>query len=74
MEGYNRAMGLTLAESELEDILRTVDSDNSGYVEYDEFIRSTLRKSTMLNKQNLEIAFNAFDTDRSGAIGASEIK
>jgi len=74
MEGFNRAMNLMMTEDELEEIMRSVDADGSGYVEYDEFIRSTVKKSTMLNQRNLEIAFNTFDTDRSGSISASEVK
>ena len=58
MEGFNRAMNLMLTEEELEEIMRNVDSDGSGYVEYDEFIRSTVKRSTMLSQRNLEIAFN----------------
>jgi calcium-dependent protein kinase len=51
-----------------------VDTDNSGYIEYNEFITSTVEKNTMLTKQNLEQAFNAFDKDKSGSISVSEVK
>jgi calcium-dependent protein kinase len=54
--------------------LRKVDADNSGYIEYNEFITSTVEKSVMLTKRNLELAFNAFDKDKSGTISVSEVK
>jgi calcium-dependent protein kinase len=40
--GYNKAMNLQLQPEEIREILHKVDSDNSGYIEYNEFITSTV--------------------------------
>jgi calcium-dependent protein kinase len=48
--------------------------DNSGYVDYTEFIAAAMNKQKLLSKKNLISAFNAFDKDGSGSITADEIR
>jgi calcium-dependent protein kinase len=72
LTGY-AALGVG-AVAEVERIMREVDSDGSGFIDYSEFIMATLQQETMLNRGNLEAAFNAFDQDRSGKISMDELK
>lgn len=51
-----------------------VDADNSGYIDYSEFVMASTRKDLLLQRQYLEEAFKVFDTDNSGTITASELK
>lgn len=74
MQGYNRAMNLMLTEAEIDSIMQSVDTDGNGIIGYEEFIAATISKQTMLNKKNLQIAFNAFDTDKSGTITVEEVR
>ena len=53
MEGYNRAMGLSLSERELQSLMKVIDVDNSGTISYDEFVTSAVQKSTVLDRENL---------------------
>jgi calcium-dependent protein kinase len=62
------------AHREVEKILAEVDSDKSGFVDYSEFLKACMNYEKVVSKSNLEIAFNAFDTDGSGSISAQELK
>ena len=50
-------------EHEVDKIMEAVDTDRSGSIDYTEFVIATMEKNILLNQQNLEAAFNAFDTD-----------
>jgi calcium-dependent protein kinase len=67
-------MNLQLTTDEIRDIINKVDCDGNGYIEYNEFLTSTVEKNTMLSKQNLMMAFNEFDKDKSGKISITEVK
>jgi calcium-dependent protein kinase len=73
-DGYNKAMNLQLTDEEIGEILTKIDADGNGYIEYNEFLTSTVEKSKMLSQQNLKQAFNEFDRDGSGKISAGEVR
>ena len=59
---------------ELEDILKSCDTDMNGMIDYSEFITATLDWQQHLSQDMLEKAFIVFDTDKSGSISIREIK
>ena len=61
-------------DAEVENIMKQVDLDGSGTIEYSEFVSATLNRQQLLSKERLEIAFKAFDLDGSGTITATELK
>jgi len=42
------------------------DLDGDGKIDYSEFIQSAIDHKHLLNKSNLEIAFEMFDLDHDG--------
>ncbi len=44
------------------------DTDNSGTINYTEFIAATLEQSLFLKEQNLRNAFKMFDVNQDGKI------
>jgi len=74
LEVYSGMMGLEAASEEVEKIMRQVDANGSGYIDYTEFIMATAQKEKMINQMNLEAAFKVFDSDGSGKISAQELK
>jgi calcium-dependent protein kinase len=55
-------------------MMTEADTDNSGYIDYTEFIIATMNKKRMLSKKNLGLAFAAFDNDCSGSISVDELR
>ena len=51
-----------------------VDTDNSGEIDYSEFVVSTMNEQNLLSNNKLQIAFKMFDKDGGGSISTEEIK
>ncbi len=73
-EGFERIMGTSITDVEMEKIALDLDQDRNGYIEYEEFLRVALNKNTLLSKENLKIAFDNFDTNGDGSLSKEEIK
>lgn len=80
MEGYtllrnfkNDAGDLKNVEEEVDNILKEVDFDKNGYIEYSEFISACMDKQILFSEERLRDAFNLFDTDKSGKITKEEL-
>lgn len=67
-------IGFSLNDAEFAEYVKCLDKDNSGYIEYEEFLTEFLHREYLLNEKNLNNAFNSFDTDKSGKLSINEIK
>jgi calcium-dependent protein kinase len=54
-------------------MFKCVDADNSGFIDYTEFVVATMNESELSSNDFLQSAFNMFDKDRSGIISGEEI-
>jgi calcium-dependent protein kinase len=61
-------------EKELTEIILSMDTDASGFIDYNEFLAAAIGEDVYLNKDRLQQAFNVFDKDKSGKIDAKELK
>ena len=61
-------------DGEIDRIMKEVDINKSGEIDYTEFISAAINSSQLLSKSRLEAAFKMFDLDHSGAIDADELK
>jgi calcium-dependent protein kinase len=74
LEGFKNSLSIIQNEKEFLKVVRKIDQDRSGYIEYEEFIRATISKMTLLTDNKLQITFNLFDKDGSGSITPQELK
>jgi calcium-dependent protein kinase len=73
-EGLNKYSDLRFSDEEFNNLLKQLDNDGNGYIEYEEFLRATMDMDVLLTENNLRMAFNFFDTDNSGKLSKDEIK
>ena len=64
----------TPAMSGASEILRRCDSDQSGFIDYTEFLSASMDWKLFLCNERLEAAFRAFDLDGNGVIDVEELK
>ena len=66
--------GIPNLKQEVDEIFSYVDSDNNGYIEYEEFVRAAIDKEKLLTKDVMHCVFNFFDKDGNGEISYQEFK
>lgn len=74
IEAYLQFMSQAKAIKEVEAIMQSIDTNNSGFIDYTEFAAACLKREDIEDLDNLDIAFRAFDADGSGKISAQELK
>ncbi len=55
-------------------LVKNLDKDGNGKIDYTEFITGAIDKATLLNVENLTAAFKLIDKDNSGDISIQELK
>ncbi|CAA6667218.1 unnamed protein product [Spirodela intermedia] len=68
-------VGSDPTEEELQDMIREVDVDGNGTIEFGEFLNLMARKMKETDaEEELKEAFKVFDKDQNGFISASELR
>ena len=71
--GYKEVFGMELDEATVEGMFQRIDSDNTGHIEYSEFVIATMNEKELLSNEKLRHAFNQFDVDGSGYVTRDEL-
>ena len=58
---------------DLKEVLSNIDSNNSGVIDYTEFIAATLEKKKYMREDRLWSAFRVFDVDGNSTISKAEL-
>ena len=66
--------GIEMSKEKIEKMMKSIDFDGNGFIEYEEFIRVALPKEKLFTEKNLRTAFNMFDLDKNGTISLEEFK
>ena len=74
LKGYTRYFGPEVAQVETAKIFKLVDVDNSGEIDFSEFVTATVNRGALLREDKLKQAFRFYDKDDSGSISIDEIK
>lgn len=61
MDAYRNIKGIDFDEDEVRELIARVDADNSGEIDYSEWLMTAVSKEKLLAKDKLEQAFNLFD-------------
>ncbi|CAM8989304.1 unnamed protein product [Rhodiola kirilowii] len=69
-----KKLGFNLHESEIINLMRAADVNNSGTIDYGEFIAATLHTNKADQDEHLLAAFSYFDKDGSGYITQDELQ
>jgi len=70
-----RTLGQAVTESDLKEMIAEVDADNSGELDFPEFLTMMVRKVRGVDIQvEIEAAFASFDQDNSGTIDSTELE
>ena len=54
-------------------LLKAADTDNSGFIDYTEFLAATMDQQMYMRDDYMRTAFNMFDQDGSGKIDKKEL-
>ena len=73
-QGYLDHYGKVVSDEEVEKMFKSVDSDNSGFIDYTEFVVAAMNEHELTSNEFLQAAFKMFDKDGSGVITSDEIK
>ena len=57
-----------------EELLKAMDVDGDGEIDFTEFISAAFDKRTLLTQENLDAAFKTFDADGNGKITKEELQ
>lgn len=71
---YSKLMPKVKAQKIVQKIMKEVDIDHNGFIDYSEFLMAASRRETLLNNQYLELAFGLFDKRSTGYIGVQELR
>lgn len=74
VNGYKNTNTFLNAEEEVEKIMKSVDKNKSGRIDFSEFVMATCNRNNMLGKERLITAFKMFDKDNNGALTVEEVK
>ena len=63
-----------IIEDQVDKIFKQVDLDNSGHIEYNEWMIATINKQSLLDNKKLKKAFNYIDIDGGGSLSVDEVR
>lgn len=72
--GYAEFFGKTISDEEVDEMFAKVDVDDSGAIDYSEFVVASMNEKNLLSNNKLQSAFKMFDKDGGGSISTDEIK
>jgi Ca2+-binding EF-hand superfamily protein len=74
-EGLVTVMGRVKGNlKEFQEIMREIDKDGDGLVDYSEFLAAAVNKAKIISDENLRYAFSMLDHDKNGYITKNELK
>jgi len=63
-----------MSDEEVDEMFSKVDVDDSGAIDYSEFVVASMNEKNLLSNNKLQSAFKMFDKDGGGSISTDEIR
>ena len=63
-----------IQKKEFDELFSNLDLNNSGFIDYEEFVAAAVNKNIFMRENILSMAFKFFDKDDSGEITIDEIE
>jgi len=70
----NIVKGIDFSEKDVEALIKRVDANGSGEIDYNEFLLGAVSLDKILSEDRLEKAFKIFDLNHDNQISFAEIK
>ena len=67
-------LNIQLSSDELDDLFKRIDDNESGGIDYSEFVAASLDRNMLLQQSKIQSCFRLFDRDLSGKIDLKEFK
>ena len=74
IENCLKENGYLVTNQKLDDVIKSLDSDSNGTIEYQEFLRGVCDKESLFSDNNLKSTFDCIDVGLKGYINANDIK
>ena len=68
-----KEVNIKIKSKELSNIINSMDFNDNGDIDYEEFVRMCIPKEKLFTEENLENAFLMFDNDKKGFITPKKI-
>ena len=65
---------ISLNDVQIDELMHDIDTDNSGEIDYSEFVTACCSREGMKSRDILSIAFKEYDSDGSGIIDREKLK
>ena len=73
-KGFNENLMNKINKKDFEQIFQNLEINNSGFIDYEEFVAAAVNKNLFMRENILYMAFKFFDKDNSGEITLDEIE
>ena len=73
MTAYRQFKGIDFNEDEVNEIIRNIDADDNGVINYSEWIIAAVGKERLLEKERVQQAFRLFDVNGDRKVSKEEI-
>ncbi len=74
LEGLSKVMDKEDAEKETDQLMQALDTDGSGFIEFEEFLRASANKENYVQKDKLKVIYDLLDENKDGQISIKEMK
>lgn len=58
----------------MDSLFEAIDTDKSGFIDYSEFLASTIDQNLLAEKEHMQRVFSLIDLDKNGTISLIELK